>query len=53
MHGWEDGIDLPEDSVAHAELVGDVGGGVLESVIPNPDPQDVPKRRYWITPDQR
>lgn len=125
VHGWEDGIELTEDSVPHAELVGDVGGvvvgrssirfelndfhrtwgghigyvvrptcrgrgyatamlhqsievlrdrgvdrvlvtcnddnvasarvietngGVLESVIPNQDPQDVPKRRYWISP---
>ncbi len=123
VHGWEDGIDLPEDSAPQAELVGDVegriigrlsvrfelnefhrtwgghigymvrptcrgrghatamlgqsidvlrdrgvdrilvtcnddnlasarvietNGGVLESVIPNADPQDVPKRRYWI-----
>ncbi len=123
VHGWELGIDLPEDTLPFAELVGEVdgtvvgrssvrfelnafhrtwgghigyvvrpplrgrghatamlgqsiellhdrgvarilvtcnddnqasarvietNGGVLESVIPNQDPTDPPKRRYWI-----
>jgi predicted acetyltransferase len=29
VHGWEDGVDLPEDFVAHAELVAEVDGHVV------------------------
>jgi predicted acetyltransferase len=29
VHGWEDGIDLPEDFVAHAELVAEVDGEIV------------------------
>lgn len=29
VHGWEDGVDVPEDFVAHAELVADVDGRVV------------------------
>ena len=29
VHGWEDGRDLPEGFVAHADLVADVGGRVV------------------------
>nr|WP_255669829.1 GNAT family N-acetyltransferase [Aeromicrobium wangtongii] len=124
VHGWEDGIDLPEDFVAHAELVAEVdgevvgrssirwelndflrrlgghigyavrpahrrqgyateilrqsvqilrdrgvhrilvtcdddnlasarvieaNGGVLEAVVPHDDPDEPPRRRYWIS----
>ncbi|MCL3818304.1 GNAT family N-acetyltransferase [Aeromicrobium wangtongii] len=124
VRGWEDGIDLPEDFVAHAELVAEVdgevvgrssirwelndflgrlgghigyavrpahrrqghateilrqsvqilrdrgvrrilvtcdddnlasarvieaNGGVLEAVVPHDDPDEPPRRRYWIS----
>ncbi|MCW2838853.1 MAG: family N-acetyltransferase [Aeromicrobium sp.] len=124
VHGWEDGIDLPQDFVAHAELVAEVdgeivgrasirwelddflrtlgghigyavrpahrrqghateilrqsveilrargvrrvlvtcdddnlasarvieaGGGVLEGIVPHTDPDEPPRKRYWIT----
>lgn len=29
VHGWEDGTDLPEDFVAHAELVAEADGQVV------------------------
>jgi predicted acetyltransferase len=29
VHGWEHGIDLPEDFVAHAELVAEVDGQIV------------------------
>lgn len=43
-------VTCNDDNLASAHVI-ETNGGVLEGLVPNEDPQDPPKRRYWISRD--